>query len=44
MRHPAKPDFDNPIHAIYTEEGDAYFKFETKDGSVSDHPDSVYRE
>jgi hypothetical protein len=40
MRHSAKPDFNNPIHAIYTKEGNARFKFETKDGTVSDHPNS----
>ena len=40
MRHPAKPEFNNPIHAIYTKEGNARFKFETKDGLVSDHPNN----
>ncbi len=40
MRHPSKPDFNNPIYAIYTKEDNAHFKFETKDGSVSDHPNS----
>jgi hypothetical protein len=44
MRHPSKPDFNNPIHAIYTKEGTPCFKFETKDGSVSDHPNSSRKE
>ncbi len=44
MRHPAKPDFNNPIHAIYAKEDWAHFKFETKDGSVSDHPKNTRSE
>ncbi len=42
--HPAKPEFNNPINAIYTKEDWANFKFETKDGLVSDHPNNTRSE
>ena len=35
MVHPSKPDYNNPIHAIFDLNGADVFKFETKDGSVS---------
>ncbi len=41
---PAKPDYNNPIHAILKyNPGSARFKFETKDGAVSVHPNSTHQ-
>ena len=43
MVHPCKPDYNNPIHAIFNNKDYCAFKFETKDGSVSEHLDSKYQ-
>jgi hypothetical protein len=40
--HPGKPDYNNPIQAIHFY-GGAYFKFESKDGIVSQHPGCTYQ-
>jgi hypothetical protein len=40
MVHPSKPEFNNPINAIFDNKEFTVFKFETKDGSVSEHPNS----
>jgi hypothetical protein len=39
---PAKPDYNNPIHAIF-HKSYGFFKFETKDGAVSVHPNSKHQ-
>jgi hypothetical protein len=45
LAFPAKPDYNNPIHAIFkSKENYVYgFKFETKDGAVSVHPNSAHQ-
>jgi hypothetical protein len=43
MVHPLKPNYNNPLHAIFDNNGRVAFKFETKDGSVSNHPNSEYQ-
>ena len=43
MVHPSKLDYNNPIHAIFDKKGRCVLKFETKDGSVSNHPNSSYQ-
>ena len=40
---PAKVDYKNPIHAIFNITAGARFKFETKDGAVSVHPNATGR-
>ncbi len=40
---PAKPAYKNPIHAIFKNGGYCRFKFETKDGAVSVHPNSTHK-
>ncbi len=43
MVHPSKPDYNNPVHAIFDNKTYCVFKFETKDGSVSEHPNSEHQ-
>ncbi len=38
---PEKPDYNNPIHAIFDHPEYYVFKFETKDGAVIEHPNST---
>jgi len=38
--HPVKIDYNNPIQAILVAPNE-YFKFETQDGKVGDHPGST---
>ncbi len=38
---PCELDYSNPIHAIRNKPGSICFKFETKDGAVSMHPNST---
>ncbi len=40
ITHPFKCDYSNPIHAVYYLSGCCDFRFETKDGCVSEHPNS----
>ncbi len=40
---PVKPDYNNPIHAIFNNSDSGCFKFETKDGAVSVHPNSPHQ-
>ena len=35
--HPIKPEYENPLSAIHGKENWAHFKFETKNGSISQH-------
>ncbi len=39
---PAKPDYNSPINAILNYSS-CFFKFETKDGAVSVHPNSKHQ-
>ncbi len=41
--HPSKPDYNNPIHAIFHHIEWARLKFETRDGIVSTHPNSEHK-
>ncbi len=38
---PAKLDYSNPINTILNNFGGSFFKFETKDGKISLHPNST---
>ncbi len=40
ISHPFKCDYSNPIHAVYLIAGSCDFRFETKDGYVSEFPNS----
>jgi hypothetical protein len=40
---PSNPDYNNPIHAIFSKSGWGRFKFETKDRAVSVHQNSNHR-
>ena len=41
--HPSKPDYNNPIYAIFHHAEWARLKFETRDGIVSTHPNSQHK-
>ncbi len=43
LAFPANLDYNNPIHAILNNSDSGCFKFETKEGAVSVHPNSKHQ-